>query len=412
MGSRVQPGPLAAGACRTPQEPAPEADFLPVVQRILFVDDDARVTDAIRRALHKLVPWEILTVNAPAEALELLRREPVDVVVSDERMPGMTGSEFLSQVAREHPDAMRIILTGEARLDAAIRAINEAGIYRFLTKPCHTDEIIACLSDALRAREARSAATHDSHAAAGTRETAALGASLDLALDGLWMAFQPIVSASRRCVVGYEALMRTAQPSAFADPLAVLDAAERLDRTSAVDERVFACVAHAASRAPDDAMLFVNIHPAALAHPALFADDNPLVPLAHRIVLEITERSSLEHVPDIDAKIAALRATGFRIAIDDLGSGYSGLTSLVQLRPDFVKFDRALVDGVHASPPRAKLLQSMEGLCREFGIRTIAEGVECAEDERALVEIGCDLLQGYHFARPAKGFTDVVLPRP
>jgi EAL domain-containing protein (putative c-di-GMP-specific phosphodiesterase class I) len=378
-------------------------------QRILFVDDDARVTDAMRRALHKVVPWEILTVNSPVEALELLRRQPIDVVVSDERMPGMTGSEFLCRVARDHPDAMRIILTGEARLDAAIRAINEAGIYRFLTKPCHTDEIVACLTDALRAREAR-LATHEPRATQGEREALLLGASLDRALDGLWMAFQPIVSSSRRRVVGYEALMRM-DPSSFPGPLELLAAAERVDRTSAVDERVFQRVADVAAAAPPDVMLFVNIHPAALAGPALFADDNPLVPFAHRTVLEITERSSLEGVPDIEAKIAALRETGFRIAIDDLGSGYSGLTSLVQLRPDFVKFDRVLVDGVHDSPPRAKLLHSMEGLCREFGIRTIAEGVESAEDERALVEIGCDLLQGYHFARPTKGFTDVVLPR-
>ena len=412
MGRRVQPWTLRPPACRTPQEPAQGADFNPVVQRILFVDDDPRVTDAIRRSLHNLVPWEILTVNSPAEALDLLRRQSVDVVVSDERMPGMTGSEFLSQVARDHPDAMRIILTGEARLEAAIRAINEAGIYRFLTKPWHTDEIIACLGDALLARAARSAAAHESHAASGAREAAELGVSLDRALAGLWMAFQPIVSSSRRRVVGYEALMRTTEASAFPGPLEVLDAAERLDRTSAVDERVFRCVADVAALAPPDAMLFVNIHPAALAHSDLFADDNPLIPFARRIVLEITERSSLERVPDIDAKIAALRETGFRIAIDDLGSGYSGLISLVQLRPDFVKFDRALVDGVHESPPRAKLLRSMEGLCREFGIRTIAEGVERAEDERALVEIGCDLLQGYHFARPAKGFADVILPRP
>jgi two-component system probable response regulator PhcQ len=381
-----------------------------MTHRILFVDDDARVTDALRRALRKVVPWEILTVNSPAEALELLRRQPVDVVVSDERMPGMTGSEFLCRVARDHPDAMRIILTGEARLDAAIRAINEAGIYRFLTKPCHTDEIVACLADALRAREAR-LATHEPRANESQREAVLLGASLDRALDGLWMAFQPIVSSSRRRVVGYEALMRM-DPSAFPGPLELLAAAERVDRTSAVDERVFQRVADVAADAPPDMMLFVNIHPAALAGPALFADDNPLAPFARRTVLEITERSSLEGVPDIEAKIAALRETGFRIAIDDLGSGYSGLTSLVQLRPDFVKFDRMLVDGVHDSPPRAKLLHSMEGLCREFGIQTIAEGVESGADERALVELGCDLLQGYHFARPAKGFTDVVLPRP
>jgi EAL domain-containing protein (putative c-di-GMP-specific phosphodiesterase class I) len=381
-----------------------------MTQRILFVDDDARVTDAMRRALRKVVPWEILTVNSPAEALLLLRRQAIDVVVSDERMPGMTGSEFLCRVAHDHPDSMRIILTGEASLDAAIRAINEAGIYRFLTKPCHTDEIVACLTDALRAREAR-LATREPRAAEGAREMALLDASLDRALDGLWIAFQPIISSSRRRVVGYEALLRTDQ-SAFPGPLELFAAAERVDRTSAVDERVFRRVADVAADAPADAMLFVNIHPAALAGPSLFADDNPLVPFARRTVLEITERSSLEDVPDIDAKIAALRETGFRIAIDDLGSGYSGLTSLVQLRPDFVKFDRVLVDGVHDSPPRAKLLHSMEGLCREFGIRTIAEGVERGEDERALVELGCDLLQGYRFARPAKGFTDVVLPRP
>jgi EAL domain-containing protein (putative c-di-GMP-specific phosphodiesterase class I) len=379
------------------------------VPRILFVDDDPRVTDALRRALRKVVPWEIVTVNAPAEALALLAEQPIDVVVSDERMPGMTGSEFLSRVARDHPDVMRIILTGEAQLDAAIRAINEAGIYRFLTKPCHTDEMVATLADALRAGAARLAAHASRRADEPDRETAALRASLDRALDALWMAFQPIVSASRRRVIGYEALLRTDR-AIFAGPLELLAAAERLDCTERVDERVFERVAARAPDAPPGALLFVNVHPAALVQSSLFAADNALAGIADRVVLEITERSSLERVTDIDAKIDALRAAGFRIAIDDLGSGYSGLTSLVQLRPDFVKFDRVLVDGVHDSPARMKLLHSMDSLCRELGIQTIAEGVEHADDERALVAIGCDLLQGYHFGHPAKGFGEVALP--
>jgi DNA-binding NtrC family response regulator len=79
----------------------------------------------------------------------------IDVVVSDERMPGMTGSEFLSIVCQKHPGTMRIILTGQATLDAAVQAINEGEIFRFLLKPCHAQDLAQTILSALEVQVLR-----------------------------------------------------------------------------------------------------------------------------------------------------------------------------------------------------------------------------------------------------------------
>lgn len=366
--------------------------------RVLFVDDDPAVTAGIVRALRRAVPWKLITSNSPHEALALIGREPVDVVVSDERMPGMLGSELLSHVARENPGCVRIMLTGQASLDSAIRAINEAGIYRFLTKPCRTEDLIACVGDALRARSAIASAAEAPAPGHGR-------ADVEAAIASLGLAFQPIVSYSLRRAFGYEALMRP-ESQLLPDPGALLKAAERENMTAAVDGRVFELVARSVADAPPDVALFVNLHPRTLLEPMLFDAGGDLARVASRIVLEVTERSALDDVPDIESRIGALRDLGYRIAVDDLGSGYSGLTYLVHLKPDLVKFDRELVRDVHESPPRQKLVRSMELLCRELGIRTVAEGIESPAERDFLVSAGCDLLQGYLFARPAKGFVE------
>jgi EAL domain-containing protein (putative c-di-GMP-specific phosphodiesterase class I) len=124
-------------------------------------------------------------------------------------------------------------------------------------------------------------------------------------------------------------------------------------------------------------------------------------------VLEITERAALEEVGNVRSRIATLRELGYRIAIDDLGAGYSGLASFAQLEPEAVKFDMFLVRDVHREPTKRKLLQSMMTLFREMGKLVIAEGVETPEERDTLAEIGCDLMQGYLFARPGKPFPEV-----
>jgi len=136
--------------------------------------------------------------------------------------------------------------------------------------------------------------------------------------------------------------------------------------------------------------------------------DSPLTSLASRVVLEVTERVSLDNVSKVLEKIAALRALGFQIALDDLGAGYAGLTSFTLLEPEFVKLDMSLVRGVHESPIKQKLIRAMVLLCKDMGKQIIAEGVESVGERDQLIELGCDLLQGYFFAKPGRSFPTVV----
>lgn len=116
---------------------------------VLFVDDEPMVTEGLKRALRK-EPYRILSARSGEEALAILEQEKVDVVVSDERMEGMGGSEFLSIVRKRRPNTIRMMLTGHASLDAVIRAINEGEIYRFFTKPCNETDLAVTIRQALR----------------------------------------------------------------------------------------------------------------------------------------------------------------------------------------------------------------------------------------------------------------------
>jgi two-component system, probable response regulator PhcQ len=115
---------------------------------ILLVDDEPHVTDALKRALRR-EPYEFLTATSGAAGQELLDSHRVDVVISDEQMSGMSGSEFLSAVRRKYPRTIRMILSGQASLEAAVRAINEGEVYRFFLKPCNTTDLIFTIQQAL-----------------------------------------------------------------------------------------------------------------------------------------------------------------------------------------------------------------------------------------------------------------------
>lgn len=103
-------------------------------RNILVVDDEPNVRLALERTLRR-EQYKVLSASSAEEGLEVLRRNPVDVVISDHMMPGLTGLEFLKLVRDRHPDVGRIILTGHADMETAIKAINEGEIYRFLQKP-------------------------------------------------------------------------------------------------------------------------------------------------------------------------------------------------------------------------------------------------------------------------------------
>ncbi len=111
---------------------------------VLIVDDEPGVTNSLQRSLRK-EGFELTAANSAQEALNILDKQKVDILICDEIMPGMGGTELLSLVRRRYPDTIRIILTGRATLETAIKAINEGEVYRFLTKPCSDYELITTI---------------------------------------------------------------------------------------------------------------------------------------------------------------------------------------------------------------------------------------------------------------------------
>jgi EAL domain-containing protein (putative c-di-GMP-specific phosphodiesterase class I) len=375
--------------------PEPFADLDVVV----VVDDEPSIVRAIQRALRGA--FEVVPCTGAEEAIERVRCGGVSVVLSDIGMPGMSGLDLLGATRDLDPDLPVILITGSPSLESATKAI-ERGVFRYLPKPCEEAHIAAVLSQAsqfrrlaLLKREAL-----ELSGAQSTQRRVALLDSFQHALASLTVAFQPIVSVSDRKVFGYEALMRSTNAS-FRLPAQLLQAAEQVDGLDALGRAVRARAVDGLSRAPAGALLFVNLHPRDLADPELTASSSPLTAVADRVVLEITERASLSGIKDLADRVEALRQLGFRIAIDDLGAGYAGLTSFAQLEPEIVKLDMSLTRGVDRSTVKQKLIGSFSALCREMGMTIVVEGVETQRECDVLLSLGCDLLQGHLFGRPS-----------
>jgi EAL domain-containing protein (putative c-di-GMP-specific phosphodiesterase class I) len=184
----------------------------------------------------------------------------------------------------------------------------------------------------------------------------------------------------------------------------MLDAAERLGRVYDLGRRIRMKATEPLGRLNPDALLFLNLHPTELHDDQLFAAQAALAQVADRIVLEISERASLDGMRDVRTRVASLRKLGFRIAIDDLGAGYAGLTSLTLLEPEVVKIDMALVRGLDLEPRKQTLVRTMISMSTELGILVTGEGVETKGERDELASAGCDLMQGYLFAKPDDAF--------
>ena len=118
---------------------------------VLLVDDDANVLFGLARVLRQQ-PYQLYTARSADEAMEIFKARNIDVIVSDEQMPGISGSDLLAWVANNYPDVMRIVLTGHATAETAIRAINEGGVFRFFTKPCDEVQLALTIREALERR--------------------------------------------------------------------------------------------------------------------------------------------------------------------------------------------------------------------------------------------------------------------
>jgi CheY-like chemotaxis protein len=120
--------------------------------KVLVVDDEASVLSSLRRLLRR-EPYDLITAGSGEEALRLLEKQPVPLILSDQRMPGMTGIELLGEVRRRWPDTMRVVLSGYSAVQTILEAINEGAVYKFLSKPWNDEELKGNIRQALEQYE-------------------------------------------------------------------------------------------------------------------------------------------------------------------------------------------------------------------------------------------------------------------
>jgi EAL domain-containing protein (putative c-di-GMP-specific phosphodiesterase class I) len=372
---------------------------------VLLVDDEPTITRGYARTL-AAGGFSVDVAHDGNEAVARFKERAFDVVVSDISMPGMSGLGLLRAIREMDLDVPVVIMTGGPAVQSAIEAI-EYGAHRYLIKPVDPTELEEVVARAVRlhqmARVRREVLEQFRAGGKPLGDRAGLEARFGRAMDNLWIAYQPIISWSRRELFAYEALVRSDEPT-MRNPGELFDAAERLDCLHSIGRAIRSRVADTMRELPAAGVVFVNVHTADLHDETLFAADSPLSAFSSRVVLEITERAALDQIKDLMPRMARLRAMGFRIAVDDLGAGYAGLTSFAQLEPEVVKVDMSLVRGIDQSATKQKLLSSIIGLCRDLQIQMIAEGIETEAERDTLIRLGGDLCQGYLFARPGRPF--------
>lgn len=368
-----------------------------------MVDDDEDVHRLVAAWLRRR-GYEVETAADGRTAIALLDRSAFDVVVSDVVMPDIGGTELLRRVRQRDLDLPVLLMTARPELASAIDAVN-SGALRYLTKPLTEQAVAELVGHAARQRrlavfqrESLARLTSAASDELGEASNSELEPMLTAVIEHLRVAYQPILGARSGQVFGHEALLRVASPAAPQPPV-VFEAALRLGRLRELSARLRRRVAETRPSG-DEACLFVNLHPQELMDDDLYASNGPLSALAPSTFLEITEQASVDRIPDLRARLKALRALGFRIALDDLGAGYAGFGSFAAIDPELVKIDRRLVSGIENDALKRKLVASLVRMCGELGVISVAEGVETVAERDVLIDLGCEHLQGYLFGRP------------
>jgi len=408
---------------------------------ILVADDNESVTTALSLLLER--PGRTTIVCSDIESAEIiLGRVPVTHLVTDVQFSGEFGFEglhYLDRVRARLPHGRIVLITGhpsEALRAAAIKH----GAHALLGKPFEIAELEAALgtphppfghllpasgekgngewagsaTTSLQVvRRATSSLPLAPLAGRGWREAPGEGSSdyeiihvdsLDELLDKLDVAFQPIVHVpSSDTIFAFEALTRIRGGWAGGGPAELFHYAERLGRLRELNLKTLSNALESATTLPESAALFINLDPTA------FGPDLPqFVERAaarggvalDRIVLEVTERSNFENEHAVVPLFRELREKGIRFALDDHGSSYSHLSLIDQVRPSFIKISNTFGTNLEEDDTHRLIVAHMRSFARDFGCRTVLEGIESEGTADVAAYFGVELAQGYHFGRP------------
>ena len=353
--------------------------------------------DGLRRSIHRVLSTgghtveQWLTAGVPAD---WPRGRDLDVVMISDEFGGETALSDLRRWRESRPDAMRLLLASP-EAPYVLDALRDGLAHQVLSRPFQAE----ALERAVEALSTTAALVRDAVGAKDSAEADLRHFHDAVERKAFYLVSQPIFHLTNPGVSAREYLLRSHCPL-LAGPTAILDAVERCDRVGELGRLVNAMAAlHIVNLAPGE-LAFVNTHPAQFSGPDVIESFGALLPFANRVILEITERAPLSDYHGAQHAIRDLTQLGFRIAVDDIGSGYNSLSVLAELQPAFIKADMGIVRNCHNDERKQRLLTLLATFSSATGAELIAEGVENDAELQAVKECGAHLAQGFLLGMP------------
>ncbi len=371
-------------------------------KRILVVDADSTVLEAVSRYLC-MHGWQVDCAADRDEAETLLARYTYSVVLTDVALAEepFEGLNLLETVSHLNAPPKVIALSGHESAEVQVAA-RRRGADRFVSKPVSLRVLQRMVADLSSGDVPTRTETTSAVVFAQTELLKSITAA-----GGIRSFVQPIfqMADGKQTLAGVECLARGPAGSLYEPADVLFEYVRRKRAEPAVDCRCIEVALQSCSRISQACRVSVNVHATTLGRVAEFA--KWLVSIAARysvpvsqITVEIVEHGRALNNHSFLDNIASMRGAGIRIAMDDIGLGYSNYGILMELRPDYFKIDRYFVNGCHSDNYRRAMLASITQLARDFGSNVVAEGVDNPRDLEVLLCMGISLVQGYWFCRP------------
>lgn len=362
-------------------------------KHILIVDEDKAFTRTIV-ALLESHGYRVDVAHNGVDTLEKANQYP-DLILLDRKLPDIGGLEVCKKIRRDKRlSHISIIVLAEQTSPTERAEGLHIGADDYIAKPVDNEELIARIEAVLR----RNQVFLQNQEKKGVLVTEL---KRILKKELITPYFQPIYSMQSLMPLGMEALSRPPTSGLIDNAEFLFKTALILDMYSEVEILCWKKAVGEWQRIGGQKQLFLNCTPYFIESGRLNKDFlNQLNIDLKNVVLEITERTAIQKQGVFLERLHELKELGMKIAVDDVGSGFASLDTVVEIRPDIVKIDRRLIHNLHQDELRYHIVQAVVSFCKKSKIMVVAEGVEEEEELEAVRELGVDAVQGYLLGKP------------
>ena len=366
---------------------------------MVVADEDTEALDALASIVDRSPDFALVGKARDATAaVRLAALYTPDIALIDASMPGGGGGAAATQLRLGSP-AMRVIALSAATERDTVLQMLHAGASSYVVKSVPAQDLLTALRTTALEDDPELVVQLDA-AEARAERIAGIAARVRGVIEGsaLGIVFQPIVGIQGQGVIGVEALARFDCEPRQSPDVWFMDAVTAGLGTE-LDLAAAAASLEMLARIPPDLDLFLNVLPDTLFSSG-FEELASSMP-GDRVVLELTEHAPVNDYDRLAAAIDELHAEGYRIAVDDVGAGYSSFRHLLTVHPDVLKIDISLCRSIDSDRARQVIGATITSLGRELEATVVAEGIETPAELTTVRELGVDSAQGFYLASPA-----------